>query len=302
MPLTTSMFRAPGLTSSQRLLIVFGAVMAATGLFHVGVWLAAGQPSLVGPVTWRKPIVFGLSIGVLAWSLAWIIGHLQDGRALRTQTRALVGLLTVELLLIDMQQWRGVPSHFNDATAFDARVFDLMGGLIITAAVILGWWTWRLFAAPRTDTPREQLAAARAGMLLLGVGNMMGVTLVTLGALVRAATGDVPHTYGFAGNVKLSHAVALHALQVLPIIGVLVAAVPGAVRRLRLVRFASAGYAGLLLVLAGQAMAGRPPADLTPPTTVLLAASLVALATPAIRGVWARLGTDAPVRRLGGVL
>jgi len=76
MPLTTSMFRAPGLTSSQRLLIVFGAVMAATGLFHVGVWLATGQPSLVGPVTWRKPIVFGLSIGVLAWSLAWIIGHL----------------------------------------------------------------------------------------------------------------------------------------------------------------------------------------------------------------------------------
>jgi hypothetical protein len=302
MPVTTSMFRASGLTPSQRLLLAFGAVMAATGLFHVGVWLAAGQPSLVGPVSWRKPIVFGLSIGVLAWSLAWVLGHMQDGRALRIQTRALVGLLTVELLLIDMQQWRGVPSHFNVATTFDAIVFDLMGMLIVSAAVILGWWTWRLFSAPHREAPREQLAAARAAMLLLGAGNAMGVTLVALGAIVRAATGDVPHFDGAAGNVKLSHAVALHAMQVLPVIGVLLAAVPDALRRLRLMRLAAVGYAGLLLVLATQGLAGRPPADLTPVTATLLAASLAALAVPAARGLWARLGAGAPVRRLGGVL
>lgn len=290
---------ASGLTPSQRLLVAFGAVMAATGLFHVGVWLTAGQPSLIGPVTWRKPIAFGLSIGVLAWSLAWVIGHLQDTRALRTQTRWLVGLLTVELLLIDMQQWRGVPSHFNNATTFDVRVFDLMGALIVSAAIILAWWTRRLFAAPAPDTPREQLSAARAAMVLLGVGNAVGITLVALGSMIRATTGAVPETFGAEGNVKLTHALALHGLQVLPIIAVLVAGVPGAARRLTLVRLATAGYAGLLLVLAGQALSGRGPTDLTPYTAIVFAGAIGSLALPAARGLWSRLTTQTTARLRG---
>ena len=80
------------LTRPARWLVAFGAATAGTALFHVGVWLVAGMPSLTGPVTWRKPIVFGASIAVLSWSLAWVLRHLPDDRGIRRQTAALMAL------------------------------------------------------------------------------------------------------------------------------------------------------------------------------------------------------------------
>ena len=52
--------------------------------FHLGVWVTAGMPSLEGPVSWRKPMTFGISTGVLSVSLAWVIGLLpQTARRVR---------------------------------------------------------------------------------------------------------------------------------------------------------------------------------------------------------------------------
>jgi hypothetical protein len=266
------------LSRPQRWLVIFGGVTACSGLAHVVVWLAAGMPSLVGPVTWRKPIVFGLSIGVLALSLAWVIAHLPDGRALRRQTLWLIGLLTFELLLIDMQQWRGVGSHFNGATWFDARVFDAMGALIMAAAGILAWWTWKLFAQPRRDVPLERLTAARAGMLLLAAGNLIGMALVGIGTATLAASGHASTTVGAAGNVKLTHAIALHGLQVLPLVAVALAAVPDAAVRLAAMRRASFGYAFLLAWAVWQALAGRAPVTITLPSGLLLVVGVGLLA------------------------
>lgn len=288
-------------TSPQRLLLGFGGATASSGLVHIVVWLVAGMPSLVGPVTWRKPIVFGLSIGVLAWSLAWVIQHLRDDRAMRRQTIWLIGLLSVELVLIDMQQWRGVGSHFNGATWFDARVFDAMGALILAAAGILGWWTWTLFAHPRRDLPSERLLAARAGMLLLAVGNVIGMVLVALGTSALAATGHGTTTVGGAGNVKLTHAIALHGMQVLPVIAVLLAAVPDVAVRLTEMRRAVVGYALLFGWAVWQALSGRAPETPALPSGLLLIAGVALLAWPVLRSALAWVATPRQGHATGGV-
>lgn len=288
-------------TSSQRRLVAFGGVTFASGLVHIVVWLVAGMPSLDGPVTWRKPIVFGLSIGVLAWSLAWVIQQLRDDRAMRRQTVWLIGLLSVELLLIDMQQWRGVGSHFNGATWFDARVFDAMGVIILAAAAILAWWTWKLFAHPRRDLPPERLTAARAGMLLLGAGNLIGMALVATGTSALAATGHGTTTIGAAGNLKLTHALALHAIQVLPLVAVLLAAVPGADVRRAAMRRAAAGYALMLAWAVWQAFTGRAPDAPTLPSSLLLVSGVALLAWTVLRGVLARGASPRQRQATGGV-
>ena len=56
-----------------RLLVLLGLALTASGVMHLFVWLAAGLPSLAGPVSWRKPIVFGLSGGITTLSVAWIV-------------------------------------------------------------------------------------------------------------------------------------------------------------------------------------------------------------------------------------
>jgi hypothetical protein len=187
------------MSSSQRILFWTGLLFLASGLFHGGVWLNAGMPSLEGPVSWRKPMTFGVSTGVLFLSLTWVLGLLPPTPRLTRQSAVFAGLLIAEIALIDMQQWRGVPSHFNDTTAFDAAVFRVMGTLIVTASVILAVWTRALFRHALPTTPAYAFAA-RAGMVLLNVGNVIG--------LVMAATE--------ATALKPLHGVALHVLQALP--------------------------------------------------------------------------------------
>ncbi len=273
------------LTPAQQTLAALAVATTLSGLFHIGVWEVAGQPSLVGPVTWRKPIAFGLSIGVLAASLVWVVSLLPDTAALRRQAVWVAVLLVAELLLIDVQQWRGVGSHFNVTTPLDALVFQAMGLLILAVAAILAWWTWRLWMAPHTDAAPEHLAAARAGMLLLAAGNVIGIALAVWGTTMLERTGHVPQAMGAAGNLKLTHAVALHGLQVLPIVAVLTSTVTDARRRLRLVRLAATGYTALLGVALWQAIGGRAPADLALPVAVVIACAVTAVCGPAIVGL-----------------
>lgn len=186
--------------TSRRILYAAAALFLASGVFHVGVWVVDGMPSLSGPISWRKPITFGLSTGILFLSLGWVIGLLRETPWRRRQAIFLSVLLIAEIALIDMQQWRGVASHFNTATRFDAAVFNAMGVLIVTASAIIAAWTRAVFREPLATT-REYAVAARAGMLLLNVGNVVG--------LVMAISGS--------GALKPIHGIALHAIQALPV-------------------------------------------------------------------------------------
>ena len=186
--------------SSRRILWWTGLLFLATGLFHVGVWIDAGMPSLAGPVSWRKPITFGFSTGLLFLSLSWVLGLLPQTPRLVRQAWLFAALLIAEIALIDMQQWRGVTSHFNNTTPFDGAVFTAMGVLIVTASVLIAMWTRDVFRHHLPTAP-EYAFAARAGMVMLNVGNAVG--------LVMSVTQ--------ATQLKPMHGIALHMIQALPV-------------------------------------------------------------------------------------
>jgi hypothetical protein len=65
------------------------------------------------------------------------------------------------------------------------------------------------------------------------------------------------------GALTLPHAVALHGLQVIPLLGWLLLFTPWPVRaRVLIVLSAAVAYAGLVLLLLQQALSGRAPLDL----------------------------------------
>ena len=101
-------------------------MLAASGVVHIVVWLVSGAPSLEGPVSWRKPIEFGLSGGGTALTLAWVLGRLPRSSIVDWMIAIGVAFFVAEAALIDVQQWRGVPSHFNVRTPLDAAIFDAM--------------------------------------------------------------------------------------------------------------------------------------------------------------------------------
>jgi hypothetical protein len=177
-----------------------GVLLFASGVFHVAVWAVAGMPSLEGPVSWRKPITFGFSTGLLLLTLTWLLTLMPASVRRARQAKVFSTLLIAEIGLIDMQQWRGVASHFNNATPFDGAVFTTMGILIVAASVIMALWTRDAFRETLDTTP-GMAAAFRVGMVMLNVGNLIGIFM------------SVTH----ATSLKPLHGLTLHAIQALPI-------------------------------------------------------------------------------------
>lgn len=185
-----------------------------------------------------------------------------------------ISLFVPETLLIDMQTWRGVPSHFNTDSGFDAAVFSSMGALVAfvsLAVVVMTIWSFTSLHGPRSSA-----LAIQAGMVSLTIGQLLGFAILANGF----AVDDVFRSsiVGAAGELKVPHAVALHGLQVLGVLALILerSRLPES-RKLQIVIVGIGGYADALGVSVIQALGGRGPIDLAPLSLVGAVAAVVLL-------------------------
>lgn len=255
----------------QKFLYLCGSLLLLSAFFHLGVlFLSAG--SLQGDVSWRKPIVFGEAFGVTCFSLAWVMTFLAKRRVLGWVLAVVFGLASIgEVALITMQQWRGVPSHFNTSTPFDAAVFNGMGSLVILVElVIIVMTVWTLLSL---DAPNSLKWTIRIGMLLLVVAQVFGQLIINNGS----------NTFGEAGAMKIPHALSLHALQVLPVMAwLLLFTNSSSSRRAWVATLGIVGYVGIVVVSAFQTFSGLAAFDLSIGSGLLLSLSLLVFAIASI--------------------
>ncbi|MCA2981651.1 MAG: hypothetical protein INH41_22735 [Myxococcaceae bacterium] len=259
-----------------RALKLAGAAYVLSGLAHGLVWLADGAPSLDGPVSWRKPIVFGLSGGVATLSLAWLASWVSAATTRARWTWVYVVTMTGELLLIDGQRWRGVASHFNLSTPLDTAVFAAMGVLICVA--MFAAWRLGVALAASVDSPVDVRAAGAWAIRFLMLGAFIGLAMAVYGVVAQAA-GGTPSALSGAGSLKLVHALALHGLQVFPALLLPLSGLGlDAAGRARRLDLAALGYALLFVATAAQALLGRAPVDPAPSSALIASAGLACLA------------------------
>ncbi|MFI7147635.1 hypothetical protein ACIBO2_22180 [Nonomuraea sp. NPDC050022] len=133
-----------------RLWYLIGLLLIVSGLVHLGVLVVDGGP-WDGPVSWRKPFTFGVSFGLSVLSLTWVSQFIQLRRR-----NVLLGLFAVasvmEVALISVQAWRGVPSHFNMSTDVDSLIARTLaaGGFTLIAVAI--FMTISAFRPSHPDT------------------------------------------------------------------------------------------------------------------------------------------------------
>ncbi len=200
-----------------RIPLLFGAALVASGLFHlVLLWLTGAEWS--GPVSLRKPALFGISAGLTVWSIAWVLTQVVARRHDRRLATLISGGLLLEVALITLQQWRGVPSHFNRSTAFDATIESAMLGLILFVTAGIAWLCWR--SRQMLPVPESRAIAIRSGLWLLLVSCGLGL-LVTIIGEMNLAKGRPTGVWGHAGILKYPHGAALHAIQTLPMLSAL---------------------------------------------------------------------------------
>ncbi len=199
-----------------RVPLLIGTILVVSGLVHLALlWFSGAEWS--GPLSLRKPGLFGVSAGVTVWSIAWVLPQLAPHRHNQRLVVCLsVGLL-LEVGLITLQQWRGVPSHFNRATTLDAAIESIMLGLILLVTVGIAWLAWRSrYLRPMAES---RAIAIRAGLWLLLVSCGLGF-VATIAGEWNLSHGRPPEVWGRAGVLKYPHGAALHAIQVLPLLSV----------------------------------------------------------------------------------
>src|SRR5262249_9396901 len=155
-----------GVSHVERVGYVVGTVLIVSGILHLAI-LGIGGGSWYGPVSLRKPMTFGLSFGLTLITVVWVSTLL----SMRTRTRKLLlGVFTaacaLETVLVTVQAWRGVPSHFNLETTFDGLVArTLAGGGFALVAVIVALTTVSFRA--NAAVPVSLRLAIRTGFITL---------------------------------------------------------------------------------------------------------------------------------------
>ena len=204
----------PFLRSPEGLLYGTGALLCASGLLHMIVWGFMGG-EWEGAISWRKPILFGFSSGLTAISLGWLMPKLRPSH----WDGAISGLfclaITGEVGLITFQQWRGVASHFNRSTPFDAQIETGMTLLISVVFLTLLELTRRSFQSLNTTIDLKR--SIRFGLTFLILSCVIGFVIAAHGNQ-QLAKGNDPAIVGEAGVAKFPHGLAIHAIQIFPLI------------------------------------------------------------------------------------
>jgi hypothetical protein len=273
----------------QFILFSLGGLLVLGGGLHVLVWLIAGG-SLDGPVSWRKPILFGFSGGVTVISIGWLAGKLKRRAGDLLLFSAFAIAMVVEVGLITLQQWRGTPSHFNRSTPFDASVLVWIESLILLATIVIADVTQRCWRPLRTDP--DMTLAIRGGMLLLLLSCLLGFVLVAYGNH-QVSLGRPPSIFGRAGVMKFPHGAPMHAIQILPALAWFLRLLKvGGAQRLRAVACAFASLVVFTIFSILQTFSGRARFDLWWFSGLVLAAAASLMSVTVYIGashVWRRI-------------
>ncbi|MFF5300834.1 hypothetical protein ACFY5F_15895 [Streptomyces sp. NPDC013161] len=199
---------------AERLCHVVGALLILSGLVHLVVFAVDGGP-WYGPVSWRKPVTFGLSFGATLIAVTWVTSYLRVGARLRTVLLVVFAAdCVVEVGGITLQAWRRVPSHLDMETPFDTAVSMTLavgGGVLVVLLTVFAMASFR----HRPTGPAGMALAVRSGFAILLVALASGAAMIARG-VVLARTGHQEAAYHSTAPLKPLHGVSLHAVLVLP--------------------------------------------------------------------------------------
>lgn len=224
--------------------------------------------TLGGVNVWIKPVKFALSFVVLFATLEFVVNRLsypvRAGRTLTICVFVLTTAFILEMGYIMLQAGKAEASHFNNSTVFNAVMYGLMGlgavSLVLVVAAV-GWLALRDRDARFGPCLRAGIGAgflSTTVLTLIVAGYMSNTTGHFVG--VPGADAAVLPFLGWSatvGDLRPAHFVALHAMQVLPLLGWFLDRYE--IRRVGVwIGGASVLWAALTMALFVQALAGRP--------------------------------------------
>src|SRR5215471_16193046 len=243
---------------AERAGYVVGVLLMLSGLIHLVILSASGS-SWEGPLSLRKPAMFGLAFGLVLITLVWVAAVVEMGGRTRTiLLNVFTAACVIETALVSLQAWRGVPSHFNVTSPFDAlvaRVLAAGGAALVIVTFVLTFISFRSNA----NVHISMLVAIRAGLVALLATQITGALMIARG--MRLVFGRNPQAaYAHGGMLKATHEVTMLGLLLLPLMAWLMSFTRwDERRRLVLVSIAIGGYCVLTGIVTAADVAGSDP-------------------------------------------
>lgn len=277
------------------LMLVVGLMVGLALVSAIGIFV--DDRILIGVPIWEKPLKFALSFILYGTVLAALIPLLDKGRRLAGLLGTVIALGWVaEMSIIVLQVVRGRASHFNSATELDGMLFSAMGisiAFVWFASLGVAVMLWRhrfadraLGLAVRLGVSLSLIGAALGGLMIQERENV-AVDMIGAHSVGVPDGGEVIPLLGWSmtgGDLRIPHFVGMHALQVLPLIALLLAwrgrrgtRLSSQITRVRLVAVAAIAYTALTALVSWQAWRGEPL--IAPSGTVAVTALGLLLAT-----------------------
>jgi hypothetical protein len=209
-----------------------------------------------GVNAWYKPFKFAFSTFLFAWSMAWYCYYLPDFN-IRIFNWSVIVLLGFEIFYIAFQASRGQMSHYNTSTPLHSLLFNLMALAASAVSLYTAYVGLLFFKHDFPALPHYYLWAIRLGIIIFVVfsfeGFAMGSRLShSVGAMNDNSNWFILGWSKTVGDLRVSHFIGMHALQVLPFISYYV------LKNTKLTVGVSILYGLLALITLIQALQGRP--------------------------------------------
>ena len=246
--------------SRQRTLTFFALLMLAATV-PAALALGLDARTVRGVDVWVKPLKFMAALALFSFSTAWFIGLLPEARrrapAIRFIVASILGAGGLEIGYIVLQSALGQASHYNYSDRLHALLYTAMGAGALLLCATQGVLAVQIARHGRTDIdPAWRLAVVRGLWLTLllgaGAGAMLG------GMQAPAGVGLPVVGWHASGDLRPAHFLGMHAQQLLPLSGLVLAGWPAARARATL-NAAVAIYVLLWLALMAVGLHGAHP-------------------------------------------
>lgn len=218
-----------------------------------------------GDSPWLKPVKFHYALGIYTITLAVFARYMPEatrkGRPWRWFVIAVVVAILGEVIWLSSAATLNTASHFNTEIPVFSAVYPLMGVfavLLTSASLVMGISVWR---NRETGLPPALHLAIALGLILT-----FALTIPVAGYLSSNGTHFVGTStsqlwvMGWsrdAGDLRVAHFLATHALHALPLAGLLASLIVPRQATL-LVWLSAAAYAALVIFAFTQALQGQP--------------------------------------------
>ena len=201
----------------------FGLINFIVGIFCI-LLMQLDSMEILGVSRWLKPMKFYFSIGILVWTLAWVLFYLDYKKSIRIISWVITVSMFLENFLVFMQAARGQRSHFNVQESTNALIFSFMGILILIFTAMMIWITILYMKQKQFSIPLSYLWGIRLGLVFFIIFSAEGGMMIskmshTVGGIDGGVGFPLVNWSKLHGDLRIAHFLGIHSLQLLPFAG-----------------------------------------------------------------------------------